>query len=248
MVSTARPQPYQRIASDLATLIADWHLQPGDRLPPETQLAQRFGVSRTIIREALKVLTTVGLISSRRGSGHYVRREPSALMSVAINYTLALESTSVLSLLEFRRLIETDAAGLAAERITPPALAALEDLVATQSAGLAAGDLDLYERSDDALHVGIGEASGNPFLAATIAAVTGLASRAVPLVSGITGSREAAIAQHQAILAALRLGDPAAARQAMELHITTTIRTHQRALAVRPGPGFAPARPGGAPS
>jgi len=233
MPVVAAQKLYQKVVSELSTYIADNGMQSGDRLPTEAQLAERFGVSRTVIREAVKVLTTLGMVVARRGSGHYVVHRPDALMSEVANFSLALESGSMISLLEFRQILETKAAGLAAERITLRGLSDLDDALAVMCSAAERADVGAFHRGDAAFHQGIAEASGNTFLATTIVSVYGLSARATHTVMGYKGSLEASLTQHRAILAALRMGDARGARATMEAHINTTIVTHRRELAVR---------------
>lgn len=231
--ASAPRKPHEEVASALAALIADRNLQPGDRLPTEAELCRQFGVSRTLIREAVKVLQTLGMVTARRGSGHYVQRRPSAVITEVIDYSLALEPESLFSLFEFRRLLEVDSAGLAAERITPRALALLRDALAKNMAAAESGDTVLFYQFDRMIHQRIAEAAGNTFLLSTIQAVDSLVGAASRAAAGIIGSHTEAAEQHRAIVAAIGVGDVAQAQAAMELHINTFIHNYRRLVAKR---------------
>jgi DNA-binding FadR family transcriptional regulator len=212
-------------------MIADRNLQPGDRLPTEAQMGEQFGVSRTMIREAVKLLEAVGLVTARRGSGHYVNQRPSATMSQIINYSLALDPDALFSLFEFRRLLEVDAVGLAAERITPRSLALLEEALAENETAAQLDDVVRFYSSDRLIHQRIAEATNNTYLLSTVQAVDSLVGASSRAAAGIKGSRTIAKEQHKAIVVAIRKGDVTKAKHAMEEHINTFIQNYRRLLA-----------------
>ena len=231
-ITTGSPRkPHEEVASALAAMIADRNLQPGDRLPTEAQLCAQFGVSRTMIREAIKQLEAIGLVTARRGSGHFVHQRPSAAMSQIIHFSLSLEPDALFSLFEFRRLLEVDAVGLAAERITPRGLAQLEEALAENVAAAQLDDVVRFYRSDRLIHQRIAEATNNSFLLSTAQAVDSLVGASSRAAAGIKGSRAIAMEQHQSIVAAIRKGDVEKAKAAMEDHITTFIQNYRRVVA-----------------
>ncbi len=118
-------RPYEQIVRQIQAAIRDNALSEGDRLPTERELAETFGVSRSVVREAIKVLSAQGMVESRQGSGLFVRNRPIESVSRAIVLSVSPDLMSVDRLFEFRKLLEVDAARLAALRATPEQIAAL---------------------------------------------------------------------------------------------------------------------------
>ena len=128
-LGSTRPA-YERTAARIADFIAAEALQPGERLPTERALGERLGVSRTVVREAIKVLSAGGLVRARQGSGLYVADRPHPFATAALDLSMPVDPEHMLNLFEFRLTLETQCAQLAAERSTPRELRALEELVA----------------------------------------------------------------------------------------------------------------------
>ncbi len=105
-------RPYEQIVRQIQSAIRDDGLSEGDRLPTERELAETFGVSRSVVREAIKVLSAQGLVESRQGSGLFVRNRPIESVSRAIVLSVSPDLMSVERLFEFRKLLEVDAARL----------------------------------------------------------------------------------------------------------------------------------------
>src|SRR5215210_7510891 len=123
--TVARDALPDQIAARLIGLITERRLRPGDRLPPERELAATMGVSRSSLREALRALAMLGVTEMRHGDGTYLTSlEPGALMR-PVGLVLALSESGVQELFEARKLVEPGLAALAAERIGDEAAAAL---------------------------------------------------------------------------------------------------------------------------
>lgn len=219
---------YESIAQQITDLIRDSGLAPGDKLPTEQALAERFGVSRTVIREAIKVLTTTGLVRSRRGSGLYVNA-PSALITTAIPLSMTVDPEHVLSLLQFREIIEMQTARIAAQQITPPELRELRKTLEHNQEAAKAHQTERFLQSDFAFHKHIAQASGNPFLVSAVESVFRLQHGAIDAFLGLQGSLTKAATQHRAILTAIKEGDPEAAEQAMYQHLQTVAMAYHSA-------------------
>ena len=121
---------YERVADKILTLIKNDTWQPGDRLPPERELADAFGVSRTVVREAIKVLEAQGVLETVTGSGVYVRPPDSSVVSRSLQtYIQLLDQDDIdLRLAEIRRVLEVEIAALAAERAAPEQQVELQQL------------------------------------------------------------------------------------------------------------------------
>jgi GntR family transcriptional regulator, transcriptional repressor for pyruvate dehydrogenase complex len=211
---------YETIAEKITELISTADLKPGDRLPTEHELSEQLGVSRTVVREAVKVLVATGLVYTRRGSGLYVANKVSSSTPTMIDTLTLADPTQVISLYEFRIMLEPQAARLAAERITPHELRELREVVALNQRSAETQQRQQFRETDAAFHRVIAEATHNPFLASTIATTT----RAQGWIFDIAAGRTQALLltyaeQHEGILRAIQEGEPDTASQAMQAHL-----------------------------
>ncbi len=222
---------YETAAAAITDLIRAGGLRPGDRLPTERALGARLGVSRTVIREAVRVLVATGLVRARQGSGLYVAGESYPFTSAALNLTLPVDPEHILSLFEFRSAVETQTARLAAERITPRELRTLEEQIALLRRVL---DSSGHEETDAVdldgkFHLGVAAATHNHFFKETVAGLFQLQRRAIRLVlSGAPGSYRVAAEQHEAIFEAIRQGQPDVAASAMHTHLYTVRMAYEQ--------------------
>ena len=131
-------------------MIISKELRPGDRLPREADLAERLGLSRSSLREAVRALSLVRILDVRRGDGTYVTSLDASLLLDALSFVIELhQDRSMLDLLEARRLLEADAAALAAQRRAPEHLAELRALI---DAMTACAGVDEFVENDMAFH------------------------------------------------------------------------------------------------
>jgi GntR family transcriptional repressor for pyruvate dehydrogenase complex len=199
-------------------MITSGELGPGDRLPKESDLAARLGLSRNSLREAVKALTLVNVLDVRHGDGTYVTSLDSAHLLDALSFMVDLHrDDSILQFFEVRRLLEPGVAALAATRITPEQLAGLRALSAALTP---AADVDELVANDLLFHRGIAEATGNAVVCSLLDGVSGATQRA-RVWRGVTqaGAVERTLAEHNAIVDALEAGDGEAARAWMTAHI-----------------------------
>jgi GntR family transcriptional regulator, transcriptional repressor for pyruvate dehydrogenase complex len=210
-------------------MIVAGELAPGDRLPREADLAQRLGLSRSSLREAVRALSLVRILDVRQGDGTYVTSLDPALLLDAVTFVVDLhQDRSVLALLEARRLLEGEAAALAAQRIEPEQLAELQRLLAAMAA---CGTVEELVECDLAFHRTIAEAAGNPVVAKLLDSLSGPTIRA-RLWRGITqgGAIDRTIAEHTAIAGALEHHQPEHARALMIVHLVSVEAWLERAL------------------
>ena len=231
---------YEMVAEKIAAFIVSSGLAPGDRLPTEQSLGEQLGVSRAMVREAIKLLTARGLVRTRRGSGIYVEGKVYPQATAAIDLSMPVDPEHILALFEFRCLQETITARLAAERITLAELRTLEEAVALNRHGADTGQWEPFIEGDIAFHQGIADATHNPFLAETVATTFRLQRWAIKLVTGdAPGSWLNSAAQHAEILSAIKAGQVQLAAQSMQTHIQSVITEYQaevrRLLTGRPG-------------
>jgi GntR family transcriptional repressor for pyruvate dehydrogenase complex len=219
------PIARQGLADDLVQritrLIQGGTYQAGDRLPAISAMARQFGVGAPTLREALRKLETIGVVSIRHGSGVYVDRTPDAL--VITNPILHLSREGgvtqklLVDLIEARTPIEVTTATLAATHATPDALQAMRDTLAR--AGAAIEDATVLNAANLAFHAQIAAASGNIVLKQILEVLSNLFREEQRLIIDIHGSRRHDHEEHLEILDALERRDPALAAERMRTHL-----------------------------
>ena len=208
----------RQIAERIVGLIREQHLRPGDRLPPERELAARMGVSRPSLREALRALSIMSIIDHRQGSGTYVASlEPKRLIE-HLDFVFALDDSTYLDLLEARKVLETGLAEIAARRMTDVAIKALE---VCQARLIEAEDDEAFLEADVELHNAICAAAQNPILARIMGSLVKLGIHSRRRTVKIARIRGQTIDDHRRIIAAIRAHDPQGAFQAMLDHLQT---------------------------
>jgi GntR family transcriptional repressor for pyruvate dehydrogenase complex len=214
-------------------MIHSGQLKPGDRLPPERDLAERLGVARSSIREALRILEGMGLIEVRPGAGIFAR-EPSeeALKEVWANW-LRRQREQVLDLLEAREALELRAAMRAVERVTPEEIERLQALVAEMEGYVACGDVSGIVRCDRAFHDTLCRASRNQFIATLNATLYDALDEARTSVFTVLPQVRTALAQeHRAILEAIQKRDFPALQEAIAFHMESFRRDIRKAVEI----------------
>jgi len=206
------------IAQNLTSLIRDGLIAAETKLPTEQRLSVQFGVSRTVVREAISRLKSDGLVESRQGSG--VSVVPASLRRSFKLHGAILEKQQVAELLELRQPLEMASARLAAVRHTPPELA---KIVAAQNRMKESEDWsDEGVQADLDFHHAIAKATGNPFYADFMAFLGG-ALRATILTarseSKNPNTKDITLQEHLKIVQAIAARDPDAAGHAMLLHL-----------------------------
>lgn len=215
---------YERIAEYLRGLIESEHLQPGEQLPTERELAEMLGVSRVPVREAMRTLAAHGLVEIRRGRGVFV--SPRALEATIDQLTTALlkQRDAFTELFAVRRLLEPASAQWAAARAEEPDVARLERIVSDMEAAAAADppDLDTIGERDIQLHVAIASCSENRVLVRIMQAIQDLHREQLETSQRYEGRVAATLKDHRRIVAAIAGGDPVAAQAAMLDHLAAS--------------------------
>ena len=208
---------YLQIAEQISEMILSGQISAGDRLPSERDLAARFDVSRPTIREAMIALEVSDLVEIRSGSGVYVREH-----SDQASLSASLNDPGPFEIIEARRLVEGEAAALAAQRISDRELHQARQQLKRLSE-LGADQVEEAELADQQFHLIIAEASRNSALSTTIQWLWGLRNKSETSAAFHARLREQgshpALEDHQAILDALQKKDPEAARLAMHNHL-----------------------------
>jgi GntR family transcriptional repressor for pyruvate dehydrogenase complex len=212
---------YEGVVRQIAESIRNGQISSGERLPTERELSSTFGVSRGVIREAIKVLGALGLVEARQGSGIYVRND---VPTVTRAFTLSVspDAESIERLFEFRRTLEVETARLAALRRSDDELAAIAAAAEATARALDSGDWGEFGVADNAFHAAVARASGNPYLEVAVATAREMQQGVVSLISDRAGSVTSAVVHHHAIVEAISTRQPDAAGRAMADHIVYT--------------------------
>jgi DNA-binding FadR family transcriptional regulator len=230
---TADRPVHEAVASKIMAIINASNLRPGDRLPTERELSQRLEVSRATVRDAVKVLGAAGVVQAKQGSGLYFTGQPHPLVTAAVDLDVPLDAEHIIGLFEFRESVESQAARLAAERITLKQWRALELALEDCRLAVRAGDLVRFREHDQSFHRAIAEATGAPgsYFSATVTTLRRLLNYAVDFaIEATPGNLDTALQEHERIVQALRDGLPDAAEAAMRAHIHTARDGYQLEL------------------
>ena len=222
---TLAPSLSDQVTEALLARIESGQLKPGEKLPPEAVLAPEFGVSRTVVREAISRLKHEGLVESRQGSGVFVSLQP-AITSLKIDDSVLESRESILQIVELRRAIESETAALAAQRRSGAQLTEMETALYAIDKEVSAGG-DGVE-ADVAFHRSIAQATGNPFFLKTINFLAQYLKAATRMTRGNEARRVEFMRQvreeHGAIIAAIRDRDALRARNAAATHMFNAAR------------------------
>ena len=199
-------------------MIVRGELGPGSRLPPEKDLAERLGLSRSSMREAVKALEVIRVLDVRRGDGTYVTSLEPKLLLEAISFVVDLhDDDSLLEIFAVRRVLESHATGLAAQQAGDEDVAGLD----AEISGVAPDtDIESLVEHDVRFHGAIARLAGNDYLASLLDSLTSQTVRA-RVWRGLTqaGVVERTLAEHRAILDAIADHDAELATSTAQVHI-----------------------------
>lgn len=221
----------QGIVNAIAELIMQGTWKPGDMIPSEKDLAARFQVGRSTIREAVKSLAVLGVLEARVGEGSYVREANSELLSGAFKWGLLLSERNLGDLVDVRVLVEVECAGRAAAARTAATAHALmqtlEHMRGVQE------DERRFMAFDNAFHTQIAEMAGNCIFASIASTIQVIVRLWYPATYYVPETKETTIAEHLAIARAIEEGDVEAARAAMRTHLLMAAARLERVIAER---------------
>ena len=218
-----------QVADALATEIRAGRLAAGDRLPTEATLVDQFSVSRTVVREAVSRLKSLGLVDSRRGSGVYVKEKGFSPLNFDARY--AVSKQAVIQMVEVRRALEAEVAELAAKRRGQADIKRIRNAIALLDKAVQAGGDGVDE--DVQYHRAIAQAACNPFLVGTLEYL-GQFLLGATRVTRANEARRGDFArqvrdEHEMIVRAIEAGDAAAARDAAARHMDNAIARIEQA-------------------
>ncbi len=211
-----RNRIYEDIARQIEKMITE-KMKPGEMLPPERQLADKFGVSRSSIRDAIRMLELAGLVEARQGLGTVVREHSSDVVVTPLTSILIQKRKLVGELLDVRKMVEPPLAARAATHATPAEVAEMEAILRRQAEKMGRGELAIEEDSE--FHYAIALAADNSVVLKVIDVLMDLLRDTRERSLQVAGRPEKSIAGHQQILDAIKRGDAAGAQDAMCRHI-----------------------------
>ena len=208
---------YEQVAEQIQRLIASGALRPGDRLPPERELAEKFGVGRSSLRDAIRTLEVMGIVESRHGSGTVVRDLSTDALVVPLASVLAEKRGLVAELLDVRRMIEPALAARAAANATEEELSRLDDILRRQDEKVRRGEPSIEEDSE--FHYAIALAARNSVVLRVLDVLMDLLRESRARSLQVPGRPERSCAGHRRILRAIKRRDGAAAEAAVRKHL-----------------------------
>lgn len=212
---------YEEIVEQIRQLIQDGELQPGDKLLSERELSERLKVSRASVREALSALELMGLIEIKPGDGTFIRKTNVDSIIGPMALILSMEKDTVFELLEVRKVLEVEAAGLAAERASQEELAAMNEALEQMRSDL--DQLQLGEAADHQFHYAIANATRNSILQRLMNTISDTMKKTLrssrERLYVTPGTPEKLYDEHRQIYEAIAAHDSKSARKSMYEHL-----------------------------
>jgi GntR family transcriptional repressor for pyruvate dehydrogenase complex len=207
----------EHVVAHVRELIERGALGPGDRLPPERELATQIGVSRPSVRAGLQALSAMGIIQARHGAGTFITDGPPMLATGPLSFLAALHGFSSEEMFEARRVLEVGSIALAAGKATGEDLASVAEEMAGMFAAL--DDPQEFLVHDIRFHRAVAQGSHNPILASLIEMVSAMFYERRKRNIGAPRDLREAAEMHRVIYNALRDRDAGAAQSAMSEHL-----------------------------
>ncbi len=209
---------YEQIVQQIEESIVKGDLKAGDQLPAERELAQRFGVSRTAVREAVKALREKGLVEAYSGRGTFITDGTTQAVRQSLDLMVKIgQPEGSTHLAEVRAILEPEIAALAAVRIQDPELTTMRDAVATMDR--AGKDPETYIEADLDFHLALAEGAANPLILSLLDSIVGLLREQRLRIFRVPGGPERGQIHHKRILDAVEKHDSEKAREAMRAHL-----------------------------
>lgn len=216
LVRTARL--YEQIVQQIEEQIVQGVLKPGDQLPAERDLAQRFGVSRTAVREAVKALREKGLVEAFSGRGTFITDGTTQAVRQSLDLMVKIgQPDGFTHLAEVRAILEPEIAALAATRIQDSELATMREAVGIMDS--AGKDPDAYIEADLDFHLALAESAANPLILSLLDSIVGLLREQRLRIFSVPGGPQRGQVHHKRILDAVERRDADEARRAMRAHL-----------------------------
>ncbi|NLD59814.1 MAG: FadR family transcriptional regulator [Clostridiales bacterium] len=220
-----RISPSEQVFEQIRKMILHDEWKPGERIPPESELASLFDVSRATVRQALLRLSTMGLVETRWGEGNFVKEVDIGSCANTLLPAIYLSDDAIRHVWEFRLITEVESAGLAAQRAKPKDLkllrANLERMTALQ------GDVDSCLTVDFEFHRIVTRMTGNPILIQTQTIMKDVLFESISTLTKAVGANDG-LSFHRKICLALEKGDAQLAREMMREHLESAFSLYDR--------------------
>jgi DNA-binding FadR family transcriptional regulator len=208
---------YRLIVDQIEQAIRDGQLKPGDQLPPERDLAQRFAVSRTAVREAVKALCEKGLVEALPGRGTFVIDGTTQVVRQSLNLMVCRgQGEGLLHVMDLREILEPEIAARAAAPLDEKQLIAMREAVAAMEAS---EHVEVFLKADLDFHRAIADAAQNPLVSTLIESIVGILSPQLTRLFHAPGGLGRSQHHHRRILDGIERHDPIAARKAMRAYL-----------------------------
>ncbi len=209
---------YEQIVEQIEDSILKGALKPGDQLPAERELAVRFGVSRTAVREAIKALHQKGLVEAYSGRGTFITDGTTRAIRQSLDLMIKIgQPDNSIHLEEVREILEPEIAALAATRIEESQVALMREAITVMDRQRQ--DPDAYIEADLDFHLSLAEAAANPLILSLIDSIVGLLREQRLRIFEVAGGPDRGQVHHRSILQAIEQRDPSKARAAMKAHL-----------------------------
>jgi GntR family transcriptional repressor for pyruvate dehydrogenase complex len=212
-----RTKVYEEVADRIRRLIAEGRLKAGDRLPPERELAERFGVSRTSVRDAIRALEMIGLLEPRQGDGTVVLDLSPDALAQPLASILVHNRTLLADLLDVRKMIEPPLAARAATFASPEEIAGLKEILKRQADKAARGELTTAEDSE--FHYALARLARNPIALKVLDVLMDLLLESRERSLQVPGRLSKSLQGHRRILDSITRKDARGAEAAMRQHL-----------------------------
>jgi len=217
LLKLPRERLYERVATHIQDVIVAGDLEPGDKLPSETELCGQFGVSRTVIREAMKSLEQRGLLSIEPGRGTFVSAMSSQALSDSFGLFIRASDVSARNLIEVREHLEVKIAELAAERAKPENLAKMEQAIEEMDKNIES--VEEFIRADLDFHMAVAEATQNDVFLALVGSLIDEMQDIRRVSADVPDGFDDAQYYHKAIYECVKKRDKEGAAEVMQKHL-----------------------------
>jgi GntR family transcriptional regulator, transcriptional repressor for pyruvate dehydrogenase complex len=225
---------YEQIVQQIEESIVKGDLKAGDQLPAERDLAQRFGVSRTAVREAVKALREKGLVEAYSGRGTFITDGTTQAVRQSLDLMVKIgQPEGSTHLAEVRAILEPEIAALAALRIQEPELSTMREAVTTMDRAFK--NPEAYIEADLDFHLALAEGAANPLILSLLDSIVGLLREQRLRIFKVSGGPERGQIYHKRILDAVERHDSEKSREAMRAHLYQVLEDSQ--TPAKHGPG-----------
>jgi len=215
------------IVQQIITLISNGDVKAGERLPTERELCKKFGAGRSSVREALRCLSIMGILRAKVGEGTSVAMDGSKFMETVLEWRIVTEQPDIENLMEVRIALEGVGAARAARHRSAANLEQLSGLLEKMEGSV--DNAKRFAEHDLNFHLELARASENGLIFDLISMVRGQLERTIAKILLLPQEIPASLKEHKAIFDAVKKGNPEAAREAVQVHLHSTVKRYRKA-------------------